>query len=164
MPTTQKQSYTVGKHPKNDIECIGRYVDDFHAVVYFEKEEWWIKDLDSQFYTFVNNVKVESPTRISAKDLVRLGTEILHWYEEVHGEPALEDPFYLSDVLEWRGSISRANFWTFCGIYAVIPLLLFFIYSSFFADKGTLMDGIFGVLGGLILIPVVFQLVKLFRK
>jgi len=163
MTFARKHSYNIGKHPDNDIECIGRYVDDFHAVVFFDKRGWWIRDLNSTFYTFVNNVKVEAPMPITSKDLVRLGTEILHWHEEVHGEPADEDPFYLSDIFEWRGTISRANFWTFCGIYSIVPIILLIAYFGFFMEKSVLINWSFTGISALVAIPVVFQLVKLFR-
>jgi pSer/pThr/pTyr-binding forkhead associated (FHA) protein len=72
--------FTVGRASANDIELHG---DDFasatHARFEPRNDGVWVHDLGSTNGTFVNGVKVGSPRKLRAGDVVRVGETDLRY-------------------------------------------------------------------------------------
>jgi hypothetical protein len=73
-------AFTVGRSSANDIELTG---DDFassrHARFEPRSDGVWIHDLGSTNGTFVNGVRLQSPRRLRAGDVVRVGETDLRY-------------------------------------------------------------------------------------
>jgi serine/threonine protein kinase len=66
-------SATIGRHPNSSIPLEDHYVSAHHAQLTREDDGWWIIDLGTKNGTFVNEIRVSSPTRLSPGDSLRFG-------------------------------------------------------------------------------------------
>lgn len=75
------ESYTIGSSPHADISIEGdQYLSPRHARVFRADDgQVWIEDLGSTNGTFVNGMRVTTPTPISPGDVVRVGRSDLPW-------------------------------------------------------------------------------------
>lgn len=72
-----KTNFTLGRSPENDIVIDDPVVGRQHLVIkYISENELFIEDLDSNNYTYVNNVRIRKKT-ISPEDQIRLGTHTI---------------------------------------------------------------------------------------
>lgn len=66
-------SATIGRHPNSTIPLDDSYVSAHHAQLTQEADGWWVTDLGTKNGTFVNDVRVKSPTRLTPGDTLRFG-------------------------------------------------------------------------------------------
>ena len=64
---------TFGRAETSTVQLDDAYISDHHAKVFLTDGEWCITDLGSTNGTFLNQVKVTSPTPISAGDQLGIG-------------------------------------------------------------------------------------------
>lgn len=64
---------TFGRAETSTVPLDDAYISDHHAKVFFADGEWRITDLGSTNGTFLNQVKVTSPTALSAGDQLGIG-------------------------------------------------------------------------------------------
>ena len=64
---------TFGRSETSTVALDDAYISDHHAKVFLADGEWRITDLGSTNGTFLNQVKVTSPTPISAGDQLGIG-------------------------------------------------------------------------------------------
>ena len=64
---------TFGRADTSTVVLDDPYISDHHARVFLQEGEWCIADLGSTNGTFVNQVKVTSPTPIAAGDQLGIG-------------------------------------------------------------------------------------------
>lgn len=68
---------TFGRAPSATVRLDDPYVSDRHARVYREDGEWLVSDFGSTNGTFLNQVKVTSPTPIAAGDQLGVGRTVV---------------------------------------------------------------------------------------
>jgi membrane-bound lytic murein transglycosylase D len=66
---TFSEPFRIGRDKASQLQLPDGTVSRFHAEVYFAKDRWWIRDLQSANGTYIDNVKIEcqpleSETRI----------------------------------------------------------------------------------------------------
>ncbi|MPZ72211.1 MAG: FHA domain-containing protein [Nitriliruptorales bacterium] len=64
---------TFGRAETSTVALDDPYISDHHARVFLQNGEWCVSDLGSTNGTFVNQVKVTSPTPIAAGDQLGIG-------------------------------------------------------------------------------------------
>lgn len=64
---------TFGRAPASTVTLDDPYTSDHHARVFLRDGEWCVADLGSTNGTFLNQVKVTSPTPIAAGDQLGIG-------------------------------------------------------------------------------------------
>jgi pSer/pThr/pTyr-binding forkhead associated (FHA) protein len=64
---------TFGRAETSTVALDDPYISDHHARVFLRDGEWCVADLGSTNGTFVNQVKVTSPTPIAAGDQLGIG-------------------------------------------------------------------------------------------
>jgi pSer/pThr/pTyr-binding forkhead associated (FHA) protein len=64
---------TFGRAETSTVPLDDAYISDHHAKVFLSDGEWCITDLGSTNGTFLNQVKVTSPTPIAAGDQLGIG-------------------------------------------------------------------------------------------
>ncbi len=68
-----RSGFTVGRHAESAIQIDDNFVSARHARLTREADGWWLTDLGATNGTFVNESRVEVPTRVSAGDVLRFG-------------------------------------------------------------------------------------------
>jgi hypothetical protein len=68
---------TLGRASESTVVLTDPYVSDRHAHVFHDGRDWLIEDLGSTNGTFLNQVKVTSPTPIKAGDQLGLGKTVV---------------------------------------------------------------------------------------
>jgi pSer/pThr/pTyr-binding forkhead associated (FHA) protein len=67
------ENLTMGRGLANDV-CINiRTVSDHHAQISFEKDHWFIKDINSKNGILVNQDKIQSSHELKERDTVSIG-------------------------------------------------------------------------------------------
>lgn len=66
-----------GRSPSCTVRLEDPYVSDDHARIYKSDGSWMVADLKSTNGTFLNRVKVTSPTQIAAGDQLGIGKTIV---------------------------------------------------------------------------------------
>jgi hypothetical protein len=66
-------SATIGRHPNSSIPLEDHYVSAHHAQLTREEDGWWVTDLGTKNGTFVNEIRVNAPTRLGPGDTLRFG-------------------------------------------------------------------------------------------
>lgn len=66
-----------GRSPSCTVRLEDPYVSDDHARIYEDDGSWMVKDLKSTNGTFLNRVKVTSPSQIAAGDQLGIGKTIV---------------------------------------------------------------------------------------
>ena len=64
---------TLGRSAECSLDIDDDYASGIHARVYQDPQSWIIEDLDSTNGTYVDGVKIASPTRITPDDVIRIG-------------------------------------------------------------------------------------------
>jgi pSer/pThr/pTyr-binding forkhead associated (FHA) protein len=64
---------TFGRAETSTVRLDDPYISDHHAKVFLSDDEWRITDMGSTNGTFLNQVKVTSPTPIAAGDQLGIG-------------------------------------------------------------------------------------------
>lgn len=68
---------TFGRAPTSTVVLDDSYISDSHARVYLADGEWSVSDLGSTNGTYLNQVKVTSPTPIAAGDQLAIGKTVV---------------------------------------------------------------------------------------
>ncbi|MBA2529474.1 MAG: FHA domain-containing protein, partial [Euzebyales bacterium] len=68
---------TFGRAEASTVVLDDAYVSDHHARVYLVDSGWCVTDLGSTNGTFLNQVKVTSPTPIAAGDQLGIGKTVV---------------------------------------------------------------------------------------
>jgi len=88
-----KELFTIGRRTGNDLRLVGADISREHAEVARDGERFVLRDRQSRFGTFVNNVQVSEHT-LKHGDLIRLGqsggVEMVFLCESV--EPLRQEP------------------------------------------------------------------------
>lgn len=66
----------VGRSPDNDLRLADSRVSSHHLVLRWAGESLLVQDLGSRNGTFLNEVPVSAPTRVSDSDVIRLGRSV----------------------------------------------------------------------------------------
>ena len=66
-----------GRSPSSTVRLDDPYVSDDHARIYHADGGWMVADLKSTNGTFLNRVKVTTPTQIAAGDQLGIGKTIV---------------------------------------------------------------------------------------
>lgn len=66
-----------GRSPSSTVRLEDPYVSDDHARIYQADGSWMVADLKSTNGTFLNRVKVTTPTQIAAGDQLGIGKTIV---------------------------------------------------------------------------------------
>lgn len=72
-----RQPVLFGRSPSSTVRLEDPYVSDDHARIYQADGSWMVADLKSTNGTFLNRVKVTTPTRIAAGDQLGIGKTIV---------------------------------------------------------------------------------------
>jgi pSer/pThr/pTyr-binding forkhead associated (FHA) protein len=68
---------TFGRASESTVAVADPYVSDHHAHVFHDGQDWLVEDLGSTNGTFLNQVKVTSPTPIEAGDQLGIGKTVV---------------------------------------------------------------------------------------
>ena len=89
----------IGRHPSNEIVLPDtadhdKIVSRKHAVIFFRDGNYWVQDLGSTNFTFVNGLQLlpNQPKSITAKDRVLIhihSFNIVEGYRDLRNEPAI---------------------------------------------------------------------------
>jgi serine phosphatase RsbU (regulator of sigma subunit) len=93
----------IGRSMKSDLSVADRFLSRQHARLYRTDQGWMIEDLGSRNGTFVNGVRVESPTTIAPGDVIAMSASIIKVTERGDAPPATDRP---RQTIE-QGSIFR---------------------------------------------------------
>ena len=74
--SVDRQSFTIGRAPGNDVVIPHRDVARYHAVVVWKENHWVIHSLDSSGGTFVNGRKAEGWQPVWQGDTIGLGNTV----------------------------------------------------------------------------------------
>lgn len=66
------EKITLGRKLENDIVLSSNRVSRQHAEISFEKEAYFLRDLESSSGTFVNGQRITFPTRLRSGDTLSL--------------------------------------------------------------------------------------------
>ncbi len=72
-PISLKDVMRLGRNPDSQIIFNEPSISRAHAIIEIQNSECWITDLNSRNGTFVNNVKIKQPTKLSNMDILKIG-------------------------------------------------------------------------------------------
>jgi len=64
---------SLGRSPSNTILLPDTYASGQHALMTWREGQWWLEDLDSRNGTLLNGARIDSPTVVSAGDVIGVG-------------------------------------------------------------------------------------------
>lgn len=64
---------SVGRSPSNTIPLPDTYASGQHTLLTWREGQWWLEDLGSRNGTLLNGTRINSPTVISAGDVIGVG-------------------------------------------------------------------------------------------
>ncbi len=64
----------IGRGSTCQVRSSDRSVSNSHATVSFHDNQWWVEDLHSRNGTFINNLKISTPTVLASHDHLRCGS------------------------------------------------------------------------------------------
>lgn len=97
-----RDEFVIGRSAKSDVTIGDRFLSRQHARLFRVDDEWLIEDLGSRNGTFVNGVKIEGPTAVTAGDVISMSASLVKVFEEGQQPP----PTPHRDVLG-EGSVFR---------------------------------------------------------
>ncbi|HVL33613.1 MAG TPA: FHA domain-containing protein [Actinomycetota bacterium] len=74
---TLGEELTIGRTDACQVKLDDTYVSNLHARLFMKDGTWFVEDLGSTNGTYMNRVKVTSPTPIGVGDEVRVGKTII---------------------------------------------------------------------------------------
>lgn len=83
-----RDALVIGRSMSSDVAIGDRFLSRHHAKLYHAGDDWLIEDLGSRNGTFVNGVRVESPTSVKPGDVITMSASMVKVYEE--GQPPPE--------------------------------------------------------------------------
>ena len=94
---------TLGRAPSNDVVIQDDTVSWHHALVWFDGDKLWVRDVGSSNGTFVDDERVRADTQVAAGSVLRLGTTI-----ELELKPATLTSFSCWLLEDLDGGLSYA--------------------------------------------------------
>jgi pSer/pThr/pTyr-binding forkhead associated (FHA) protein len=85
----ESQSFLIGRRAECDLMVDSMLLEPSHAVVYRQGGEYWVRDLNSESGTFVNNRRVRNST-LRRGDEIRVGVTRIE-FQPPEAPPSLED-------------------------------------------------------------------------
>lgn len=73
----EQDAILFGRSPSSTVRLEDPYVSDDHARIYQADGSWMVADCKSTNGTFLNRVKVTTPTQIAAGDQLGIGKTIV---------------------------------------------------------------------------------------
>jgi hypothetical protein len=64
---------SLGRSPANTIPIPDTFASGQHALLTWREGQWWLEDQDSRNGTLLNDVRIDSPTVVSAGDVIGVG-------------------------------------------------------------------------------------------
>ena len=64
---------SLGRSPANTIPIPDTFASGQHALLTWREGQWWLEDQDSRNGTLLNGVRIDSPTVVSAGDVIGVG-------------------------------------------------------------------------------------------
>jgi hypothetical protein len=64
---------TLGRAPANTVHLPDTFASNYHALISLRNGQWWLEDQDSRNGTLLNGQRLESPTVVSAGDMIGVG-------------------------------------------------------------------------------------------
>ncbi len=77
---------TIGRHPDCEIHIDSLAVEERHARLTGQDDDWRIEPLDSEAPVFVNGERISDPVPLREGDVVRVGKHSLHYSAETEAE------------------------------------------------------------------------------
>jgi len=74
---------TIGRDLGNNIVVVDEQVSKRHAAIYYDKDRFWITDLESRNGVYVNGLRIEKPTPLMDGSLIKLGSTIFKFQTSV---------------------------------------------------------------------------------
>ncbi|MDR0837507.1 MAG: FHA domain-containing protein [Propionibacteriaceae bacterium] len=68
---------SIGRSPDCVLDISDDFASTYHAQLSYDDDSWIITDLGSTNGTYVNGVSIKAPTRISDRDIIRIGASQL---------------------------------------------------------------------------------------
>jgi pSer/pThr/pTyr-binding forkhead associated (FHA) protein len=68
---------TIGRAPDCVLDISDDFASSYHARLSYDEDSWIITDLGSTNGTYVNGVAITAPTRVSVRDIIRIGASQL---------------------------------------------------------------------------------------
>ncbi len=87
----EKKQYSIGRSDQADVEVLNTSVSRKHLELFWKNGALWIKDLNSSYGTWVDNVKLVagSSAKLDADTEIKLGN-LSMWYELRRGNESQE--------------------------------------------------------------------------
>ncbi len=64
---------SIGRSPANTIPIPDTFASGQHALLTWREGQWWLEDQDSRNGTLLNDARIDSPTVVSAGDVIGVG-------------------------------------------------------------------------------------------
>jgi pSer/pThr/pTyr-binding forkhead associated (FHA) protein len=68
-----KRVTSIGRSLVNTIPLPDSYASGQHTLLTWREGQWWLEDQDSRNGTLLNDVRINSPTVVSAGDVIGVG-------------------------------------------------------------------------------------------
>lgn len=85
---------TLGRDPKSDVIVLDDSISRTHVTCRLVDEAIELEDLNSRNGTFVNDQRIDKPTRLQNGDIVRLGCVLFKYFAYDNIENAFHDQIY----------------------------------------------------------------------
>lgn len=67
------ETISIGRSQENDIVINDTFVSHEHACITKDKHDYWLKDLDSTNFTYLNNDRIVGQVLLKSGDLIKIG-------------------------------------------------------------------------------------------
>lgn len=102
--------YCVGRRPDNDAQIPSPDVSGKHAVLRFDRGNWWVVDNRSTNGTFVNGKRINDASALSVGDILHFATRGYQVVPEVAPAKRVSSPTkVLSDSAEIKGTLDLVH-------------------------------------------------------
>ena len=71
--TFHSHDITIGRSSTCDWQLPNDVVSNYHTRIKYHHNQWWVEDLNSKNGTFIDGVKVTTPTVMSSGDKISIG-------------------------------------------------------------------------------------------